>query len=183
MSNTKLLITPEGTLAPDDILNGSTIGSTVQFIAVSDVTGSVLHMFNKFDACLVFDSKKTVTVNLTFSGSDSQVINIKELGPELFNTVDIYVDLIDDTTADGDLYEHLVTNAVTLSSSGGKTLADYGITDAYTKEEVDAKIPTKVSQLQNDAGYLTQHQDISGKADKTYVDEMIGDIEETLSEV
>ena len=183
MSNTELLITPQGTLVHDDMLNGSTVESTIQFVAMSDETGSVLHMFNKFDACFVFDNKKTVTVNLTFSGSDSQVINIKELGPELFNRVDIYVDLIDDTTADGDLFEYLVTNTVTLSSSGGKTLADYGITDAYTKEEVDGKIPTKVSQLQNDAGYLTQHQDISGKADKTYVDEMIGDIEEDLSKV
>ena len=27
-------------------------------------------------------------------------------------------------------------------------------------------VPTKISQLQNDAGYLTEHQDISGKADK-----------------
>lgn len=55
------------------------------------------------------------------------------------------------------------------------------LAETYSKAEVDDKIPTKVSQLQNDAGYLTQHQDISGKADKTYVDEMIGDIEETLS--
>ena len=31
-------------------------------------------------------------------------------------------------------------------------------------------IPTKVSQLTNDKGYLTSHQDISGKADKSYVD-------------
>ena len=91
--------------------------------------------------------------------------------------------MIDDTTADGDLYEHLVTNTATLSFSGGKTLADYGITDAYTKDEVDAKVPTKVSQLKNDAGYLTQHQDISGKADKTYVDELVGDIEDRLAEV
>ena len=30
-------------------------------------------------------------------------------------------------------------------------------------------IPTKVSDLFNDSGYITQHQDISGKADKTYV--------------
>lgn len=28
------------------------------------------------------------------------------------------------------------------------------------------EIPTKVSQLQNDSGFLTEHQDISGKADK-----------------
>ena len=34
--------------------------------------------------------------------------------------------------------------------------------------------PTKVSAFSNDAGYLTEHQDISGKADKTYVDEELG---------
>lgn len=32
-------------------------------------------------------------------------------------------------------------------------------------------IPSKVSELDNDSGYLTEHQDISGKADKDYVDE------------
>lgn len=48
------------------------------------------------------------------------------------------------------------------------TLAGYGITDAYTKEQVDGLIPTvptKTSELTNDSGFLTQHQDISGKAD------------------
>lgn len=30
---------------------------------------------------------------------------------------------------------------------------------------VTVSVPTKVSQLQNDSGYLTQHQDISGKLD------------------
>ena len=29
------------------------------------------------------------------------------------------------------------------------------------------KIPTKTSQLTNDSGFLTTHQDISGKADKS----------------
>lgn len=33
-------------------------------------------------------------------------------------------------------------------------------------EYVNNGIPTKTSQLENDSGYLTQHQDISGKADK-----------------
>lgn len=177
MSNTQLLIKPTGEL----VQNGAT-GLTVQFLASSDETGSILYMFNKFNACFTFDNKRTVTVNLAFSGAESQAIDIKEIGPELFNKVDIYVDLIDDTTSDGDLYDHLATNTVTLEFNG-KTLADYGIVDAYTKDEVNAKIPTKVSQLQNDAGYLTQHQDISGKADKAYVDELVGGIEDQLSEV
>lgn len=35
------------------------------------------------------------------------------------------------------------------------------------QEKADkTEIPLKVSQLENDAGYLTEHQDISGKADK-----------------
>lgn len=32
--------------------------------------------------------------------------------------------------------------------------------------DVTVSVPTKVSQLQNDSGYLTEHQDVSGKADK-----------------
>ena len=37
----------------------------------------------------------------------------------------------------------------------------------------DMKIPTKVSQLQNDAGYLTEHQDISGKLDADKLPEAV----------
>ena len=33
--------------------------------------------------------------------------------------------------------------------------------------DIRAKIPTKTSQLTNDSGFLTQHQDISGKLDKS----------------
>ena len=49
------------------------------------------------------------------------------------------------------------------------TIAGYGITDAYTKHEANALlpvIPKQVSAFINDVGYLTKHQDISGKQDK-----------------
>lgn len=44
----------------------------------------------------------------------------------------------------------------------------------HTASEVGAlphttEIPSKVSQLENDRGYLTEHQDISGKADKPII--------------
>ena len=45
-------------------------------------------------------------------------------------------------------------------------------------------IPTAVSQLTNDAGYLTSHQDISGKADKTEVsalDTRVTAVEDSVS--
>lgn len=48
----------------------------------------------------------------------------------------------------------------------------------YTAEEVgalpaDTKIPTKTSELENDNGYLTEHQDISGKLDADKLPEAI----------
>lgn len=58
----------------------------------------------------------------------------------------------------------------------GKTLAEYGITNAYTKDEVDALIPifpTVVSAFINDVGYFTEHQDISGKQDKLTTNQML----------
>lgn len=162
MSNTQLLITSAGELIQDDMLNGSTIGSTVQFIAVSDATGSVLDKFNKLNAYFQFDDQQTVTVLLTFTNGESQSINIADIRKSLFNKVGIYVNLIDDTTADGDLYEYLATNTVVLQSDS-KTLSDYGITDAYTKTEVDNLL--------------------ADKADKSYVDEIVGDIESLLEQM
>lgn len=71
------------------------------------------------------------------------------------------------------------------------TLDGYGITDGATKtdlndlsEEVDGKqpkgnyavkseIPTKVSQLDNDSNFLTEHQDLSDYAKETAVEEKL----------
>lgn len=67
----------------------------------------------------------------------------------------------------------------------GKTLAEYGITNAYTKDEVDALIPvfpTVVSDFINDVGYLTTHQDISGKQDKLTQMQMLAANSEITSE-
>lgn len=60
----------------------------------------------------------------------------------------------------------------------GSTKIDLG---DYAKKEhthlasdiTDLKIPIKTSELQNDSGFLTEHQDISEKADKNVVDNHI----------
>ena len=44
--------------------------------------------------------------------------------------------------------------------------------DLDTKADI-SDIPTRVSQLVNDEGYLTEHQDISNKADIDYVEELL----------
>lgn len=58
------------------------------------------------------------------------------------------------------------------SGGGGGTpdlsgLATVATTGDYDDLDNKPTIPTKTSQLTNDAGFLTQHQDISGKADKS----------------
>lgn len=42
-------------------------------------------------------------------------------------------------------------------------------------EAEDVKVPTKTSELENDSGFLTKHQDISGKLDKDKLPEAIDD--------
>lgn len=81
--------------------------------------------------------------------------------------VNTYNDLPNKDLTVGDVYNALDTGA------------NYGWTgNSWDKlgENIDlspyalkTELPTKVSELQNDAGYLTQHQDISEKADVSYV--------------
>ena len=200
---TQIIIGPQG---DDIVLNGVQNGTEVSFYADSDSAGSALDKFNKIEAYFVFGEGQTKHVPLTFTANTSQTIDIKDIAPPLFTKVGVFVSLEDDITTDGDLYEQLTTNTLVFIFDG-KTLADYGIVDAFTKTEVNSllsgkadksEIPTKVSQLQNDSGYLTQHQDISGKADKATslagygitdaydkdtIDTMIGNVESLLSEV
>lgn len=45
--------------------------------------------------------------------------------------------------------------------------AQSGVTMEQVDQALQEAVPQKVSQLENDSGFLTQHQDISGKLDKT----------------
>lgn len=78
-------------------------------------------------------------------------------------------------------------------ASKATTLEGYGIADAKLTAntsgmfvqlgEVVAKIPSKTSDLTNDSGFLTQHQNISGKADKTYVDTELAKKQGTITDL
>ena len=72
-----------------------------------------------------------------------------------------------------------VTNGISGKADSATTLSGYGITDAYTKSEVDSAIEaldTGVTSVNGNTGAvtitaasigaLTEHQDITGKADK-----------------
>lgn len=98
-------------------------------------------------------------------------------------------------------------NTISIDSNGvisaNLSMVDaYTKNETYTKQEIDttlaSSIPTKVSDLTNDAGYITQHQDISGKANKattlngygitdaytkTEIDTKLGNIESLLDNI
>lgn len=76
-----------------------------------------------------------------------------------------------------------------------KLIPEIDTTNLVSKKElaaVENKIPTKISSLENDAGYLTEHQDLSeyalrseipsvdGLATETYVTDQISAIETTM---
>ena len=76
---------------------------------------------------------------------------------------------------DGYATEPYVTNKIAEASLSG---GEVDLSGLATKDELATKadktaIPTKTSQLTNDSGFLTEHQNISSKADKTYVDNQL----------
>ena len=72
---------------------------------------------------------------------------------------------------DANATAELVKNKVDEIIGGASTALD-------TLKELGDAIPTKVSELTNDAGYITQHQDISEKADKEYIESLIANLED-----
>lgn len=82
------------------------------------------------------------------------------------------------TLTDGSAYEIVAPRGAAGEGSGDMLSAVYdtqnkatdifSYTDRKAKEVEDKipTVPTKVSQLENDSGYLTEHQDISGKYEK-----------------
>lgn len=64
------------------------------------------------------------------------------------------------------------------SAEVGQVLAVKAVDEDGKPTEIEAqdiKVPTKTSQLENDSGFLTEHQDISGKLDKEKLPEAIDD--------
>lgn len=109
----------------------------------------------------------TGNISITASASDVDIYSKPSWGiPKTDLTSSVQTSL---EKADSALQSH---QDISGKADKATTLAGYGITDAYTKTEVNSAlalkadssaIPTKTSQLNNDSGFLTQHQDISGK--------------------
>jgi len=65
-------------------------------------------------------------------------------------------------------------------TSNLSNVATSGNYNDLTNKPTIPTIPTNVSAFNNDAGYLTQHQDLSSYATIQYVDNIVGNIETEL---
>ena len=133
--------------------------------------------FNEVDSKIA--AIPTVTVDSDFSLASTNPVQNKIVAAKLNEIVAGKADKANSLSGYGikNAYNKTeVDYALAHKADKSTTLSGYGITNAYTKTEVDnalsskadsSAIPTKTSQLNNDSGFLTQHQDISGKADKS----------------
>ena len=58
-------------------------------------------------------------------------------------------------------------------------VASVDVSAQLTEYAKKTELPTKVSQLQNDSGYLTEHQSLAGYATETYVNNKVAEIDVT----
>ena len=109
-----------------------------------------------------------LTEHQDLSGKQDKLVsgtNIKTINNQsLLGSGNITISSGSGGTSDYNSLENIPSiNNVTLV--GNKTLNDLGI-QAKGNYALSSDIPTKTSELTNDSGFLTQHQDISGKQDK-----------------
>ena len=115
-------------------------------------------------------SDKVSSINLEDYAKKSEIPSLSGYATEDFVTSQNYAKISDIPSLDG----YLTTDSADLryvrigSGSEDVDLSDYA-TKEFVGEEISKivipEVPTKVSQLDNDANYLTEHQDISGKQD------------------
>lgn len=88
------------------------------------------------------------------------------------------------------LYHYLLKNGICIQvesairdGSGRKIETKYirTVNDQIpVNGNIDIIIPTKLSELENDSGFLTQHQSLSNYYDKIQINSMLGNISDML---
>ena len=107
---------------------------------------------------------------LSFEGVDTTSdTKIFDFNTEMRIVADEYkVDVTDaNSNVKSGIQLNLATKHLLLTGDAAKFDINTNKDAVPTIKYVEELVPTKTSQLTNDSGYLTEHQDISGKADKS----------------
>lgn len=114
---------------------------------------------------------KAINDRLTafFDSDDATLDELSEIVAYITSNKTLIEAITTSKVSVSDIVNNLTTNAANKPLSAAQGVVLKGLIDAVSTSlsgyALKSAIPTKVSQLTNDAGYLTQHQDISGKLD------------------
>lgn len=114
---------------------------------------------------------KAINDRLTafFDSDDKTLDELSEIVAYITSNKSLIDSITTSKVSVGDIINNLTTNVTNKPLSAAQGVVLKGLIDSVSNSlsnyALKSAIPTKVSQLQNDSGYLTQHQDISGKLD------------------
>lgn len=122
---------------------------------------------------------QNISAQLTafFDSDDTTLDELSEIVEYITNNKDLIDAITTSKVNVSDIVNNLTTNVANKPLSAAQGVVLKGLIDSLTTSlsgyqpkgnyALASQIPTNVSQLHNDAGYLTKHQDISGKLDST----------------
>lgn len=165
----------------------SEVGADPAGTASSAVAGHNINTEAHADIRLLIADLRTMVTNFL----DSDDITLDELS-ELITAIKANAGTIEQLTTGKvnvtDIVDDLVTNVANRPLSAARGVVLKGLIDALSAKLANYQpkgdyalrselptVPTKVSAFENDKGYLTQHQDISGKLDADKLPEAIND--------
>ncbi len=105
-------------------------------------------------------SELTARLNALANSTDDDLDQMAEIVAYIKSNKALIDEITTKKSNVSDIVNNLTTNVSNKPLSAAQGVLLKALIDAIT-------VPTKVSELANDKGYLTEHQDISGKADKS----------------
>lgn len=116
-------------------------------------------------------------LNAFFDSDDKTLDELSEIVAYITNNKTLIDSITTSKVNVEDIINNLTTNVVNKPLSAAQGVALKGLIDSVSTSlsnyqpkgnyALKSELPTKVSQLSNDSGYLTEHQDISGKLDSS----------------
>ena len=101
-----------------------------------------------------------------FDTDDSTLDDLSEIIAYIDENKDLFDEIASKKVSVTDIADNLTTNIVNRPLSASQGVVLKGLIDGI-------EVPTNVSAFNNDAGYLTEHQDISGKLDANKLSEAV----------